>query len=196
MKYFLTFFTFTAALVMLNAAPAAENIPPQQRPPRPPHPPRHIQFAKGQKPGHQQNFWRVFSRLSPAEQKEMMLLQRNDPEKFRAAMQEKAEKIQTEMQAKRQKVNAIAEKIRNSKDESEKAGLRKELHAILEADFDARLAQMRRNIESNKKRIARMEADLKKREENAEAIVNAITDSIISGKKRPPHPRVRKPMQK
>ena len=192
MKYFFTFFTLTAALLTLHAAPASKDVPPP-----PPHQPRpKFRMNQGHKPGNSHNFWRIFSRLSPAEQKEMMHLQRTDQEKFRTAIQEKVKKIQEELQAKRQKVNAIAEKIRNSKDESEKAGLRKELHAILKADFDARLAQMRRNIEANKKRIARMEADLKKREENAEAIVDAITDSVISGKKFPQHPRARKPMQK
>ena len=191
MKYFFTFFTLTAALLTLHAAPASKDVPP------PPHQPRpKFRMNQGHKPGNSHNFWRIYSRLSPAEQKEMMHLQRTDQEKFRIAIQEKGKKIQEELQAKRQKVNAIAQKIRNSKDESEKAGLRKELHAMLKADFDARLAQMRRNIESNKKRIARMEADLKKREENAEAIVDAITDSVISGKKFPQHPRARKPMQK
>ena len=187
MKNFFTFFSVFALFPLFAAAPDADKTP------HPPRRPRHFQFPQGQRQNNTPNLWRVFSQLSPAEQKEMMELQRTEPEKFRSAMQEKVEKLKAEMQAKRQKTNELAEKIRNSKDEKEKTELRKELRSILKNGFDARLAQMRRNIEANKKRLARMEADLKKREENSEAIVDAITDSIISGKK---HPHPRKPMQK
>lgn len=186
MKHIFVFFAFAVTLSVLHAAPAPEGAP------RPPRHPRYFQFAGNQRPDSHQNFWRIFSRLTPAEQKEMMNLQRTDPEKFRAAIHRKAEQIQAEQQLKRQKINELAGKIRNSKDEKETAELRKELHSILKAGFDARLAQMRRNIDVNKKRIARMEAELKKREDNAEAIVNASVDAVISGQKRPPHHNDRK----
>ena len=194
MRKFLIYFAFSAVSGLLFAAPAAE------KPGCPPRPPRHGQPGRPQgNPGRPQssqgnnvNFWRVFSRLTPEEQKEMMTLQRTDPEKFRTAIQEKAEKIQREQQARRQKIDELASKIRNCKDEKVKAELRNELRSMFKRVFDARLAQMRHNLEDNKKRIERMEADLKKREENAEAIVDAITDSVISGKKRPPYPGERK----
>lgn len=187
MKHIFAFFAFAVTLSVLHAAPDGKDVP------RPPRPPRHFQFPGNQKPDSHQNFWRIFSRLTPAEQKEMMNLQRTDPEKFRAAIHRKAEQIQAEQQLKRQKINELAGKIRNSKDEKEKSELRKELHSILKAGFDARLAQMRRNIDVNKKRIERMEAELKKREDNAEAIINASVDAVISGQKRPPHHGDRKP---
>ena len=187
MKKFLIYFTFSAVSSLLCAAPAAE------MPARPPRQPRHgQQIGQPQRSGGNFNFWRVFSRLAPAEQKEMMNLQRTDPEKFRSVMQEKIEKFQREQQAGRQKIDELVAKIRNSKDEKEKSELRKELHSILKAGFDARLAQMRRNIDANKKRIERMEAELKKREDNAEAIINASVDAVISGQKRPPHHNDRK----
>lgn len=127
--------------------------------------------------------WRAFSMLPQDEQKELMKLQQNDPEKFRAVMQEKAAKIQAEMQAKRQKVADLAAKIRNSKDEKEKTALRAELRAMLKDSFESRIKHLKRNIENNKKRIAQMEKELKKRESNADAIVDAITEAVISGKK-------------
>ena len=180
MKKFLICFTFSAISGLLFAAPAVEKMP---RPPRHPH---HGQPGRPlPKPGSSDHFWRMFSRLDPAEQKEMMTLQRTDPEKFRSVMQEKAEKFHREQQARYQKIDELVSKIRNCKDEKVKAELRNELRSMLKRSFDARLAQMRRNLEDNKKRLERMEADLKKREENAGAIVDAITDSIISGKKRP-----------
>ena len=110
-------------------------------------------------------------------------------------MQEKSEKFQREQQARRQKIDDLASKIRNCKDEKVKAELRKELRAEFKRTFDARLAQMRHNLEANKKRLEQMEADLKKREENADAIVDAITDAVISGKNRPPRHGDSKPFR-
>ena len=127
--------------------------------------------------------WRAFSMLPQDEQKELMKLQQNDPEKFRAVMQEKAAKIQAEMQSKRRKVADLAAKVRNSKDEKEKTALRAELRAMLKESFDSRIKHLKRNIEINKKRIAKMEEELKKRESNSDAIIEAITDAVISGKK-------------
>ena len=188
MKKFLIYFTFSAVSGLLCAAPAAE------MPARPPRPPHHgQQIVPQQRSGGNFNFWRVFSRLAPAEQKEMINLQRTDPEKFRSVMQEKVEKFHREQQAGRQKIDELVSKIRDSKDEKVKAELRKELRARFKRSFDARLVQMRHNLEANKKRLEQMEADLKKREENADAIVDAITDSVISGKKRPPRYGDRKP---
>ena len=198
MKSLFTFFTLTAVIGLLNAAAPtdAPSVPgPAPHHPRHPHPRRqNFQPGPPQKPGSNANFWRFFSRLSPAEQKEIMLLQRTDPEKFRATVQEKVEKFQAEQREQHRKINELAEKIRNSKDEKEKAVLRTQLRTMLKTSFDSRLAQMRRNIDANKKRIARMEAELQKRESNAEAIVDAITDSVISGKRQKrstPGPRTR-----
>ena len=182
MKSLFTFFALFTFAGVVSAAPVPEKAPqavtyPIRRQHRP-------NFHPGQpsKPGNNNGLWRIFSRLTPAEQKEMMQLQRTEPEKFRTVMQEKLEKIQAEQREKHRKVNELAEKIRNSKDDKEKTALRAELRAMLKSSFDARLAQMRRNIEANKKRIERMEAELKKREANTDAIVDAITESVISGK--------------
>lgn len=163
MKHLILFF----AVVTLIFSASAENAAPRQ-------------------PGKFQRnpaFWRAFSMLPQDEQKELMKLQQNEPEKFRAVMQEKAAKIQAEMQSKRQKVAALAAKIRNSKDEKEKTALRAELRAMLKESFDSRIKNLKRNIEINKKRIAKMEEELKKRESNSDAIIEAITDAVISGKK-------------
>lgn len=187
MKSLFTFFALFAFAGVISAAPVPEKAPqavtyPIRRPRiERPHRPN-FRHGQPQKPGSSNGFWRVFSQLTPAEQKEMMQLQRTEPEKFRTVMQEKLEKIQAEQREKQRKVNELAEKIRNSKDDKEKTALRAELRAMLKSSFDARLAQMRRNIEVNKKRIERMEAELKKREANTDAIVDAITESVISGK--------------
>ena len=174
MKHFACFLILITLTSTIIAAP--------QPPVRRHHPGTH-NFPPPQDMKHNRNasIWRAFSQLSPAEQKELMTLQRTDPEKFRSVMQEKAAKIQKERQAKRKKIVELGTKIRDSKDDKEKAELRKQLHQLIKDNFNARIASMRRNIEGNKKRIARMEAELKKREENSEAIINAITDSVITG---------------
>lgn len=137
------------------------------------------------------NIWRAFSTLSAQEQQELMKLQRTDPEKFREVMQKKAAEIHAARQARRQKIRQLAEQIRSCKDEKQKNILRQQLKEMVKSDFEQRLATLRRNIEANKKRIAAMEKELKKREQNSSAVIDATTDSIISGKtpRRPPRSR-------
>ena len=99
MKSLFTFFTLFSVIGLINAAPAPKGAPkavtyPHRRPHMErPHRPN---FQPGQqvKPGNNNGYWRVFSQLTPAEQKEMMQLQRTEPEKFRTVMQEKLEKIE------------------------------------------------------------------------------------------------------
>lgn len=171
-------FSLLLTLLMIGTAFAAPVPPREMRPGT-----KIGKVGKGKR-NRTPNIWHVFSQLPISEQKEMMKLQRTSPEKFRTIMQEKAVKFQAEQQAKRKQLNELAEKIRNSKDDREKAELRSQLRAKVKESFDNRIAQFRRNIESNKKRLERMENDLKRREDNAEAIVDAITDSMISGKRR------------
>ena len=137
------------------------------------------------------HIWRAFSMLSVKEQQELMKLQRTAPEKFREVMQKKAAEIHAARQAHRQKIRQLAGEIRSCKDEKQKNLLRQQLRELVKSDFEQRLATLRRNIEANKKRIAAMEKELKKREQNSDAVIDAITDSIISGKTPPRPPRSR-----
>lgn len=134
------------------------------------------------------DIWRAFSMLPNAEQRQLLRLQRNDPEKFRTIMQQKAAELHAAQQAKRKKVRELATQIRNCKDEKQKAELMKQLREMVKADYEQRLAYLRRNIEANKRRLAAMEKELKKREENSDAVINAITKSIVSGETPNRHP--------
>ncbi len=159
----------------------------------PPHhhaPMRHNQPPHRHPQSRNANIWRAFSMLSEPEQRELMKLQRTDPDKFREVMQKKAAEINAEHQANRAKVQQLAEQIRSCKDEKQKAALQQQLRNMVKRNFEQRLSIMRRNIEANKKRLAAMEKELKKREENSSAVIDAITASIISGKL-PPRPGTR-----
>ena len=174
MKLFTTLSLLTVFAAWLAAAPG-------NPPPRPEHrrPPMMQNGPRGQRnPG----MWRAFSQLSQKEQQELMKLQRTDPEKFRAVMQEKVAEFHAELQARQQKISDLVAKINASKDEKEKSALRSELRSIFKTSFESRISHLRRNIESNKKRIEMMEKELKKREANADAIIDTLTDSAISGK--------------
>ena len=109
MKSLFSFFALFAFAGVISAAPVPEEAPqavtyPIRRPRiERPHRPN-FRHGQQQKPGSSNGFWRVFSQLSPAEQKEMMQLQRTEPEKFRTVMQEKLEKIQAEQREKHRKV--------------------------------------------------------------------------------------------
>ena len=174
MKYTAIFSLLTLVCSIVCAAPHPAPSPWQGK-----RPPMHPGMRNSPR---NSAVWRAFSTLPQTEQKELMKLQRTDPEKFRTIMQEKAAKLQAEHQARQQKIADLAAKIRNSKDEKEKTALRAELRTMLKSSFDSRIANLRRNIEGNKKRIEKMEQELKKREANADAIIDAITTAVIEGK--------------
>ena len=156
----------------------------KRRPPRSPE-----NFRRG--PG----IWRAFAELPENEKKELMQLQRTDPEKFRAIMQEKADRIYQQNQQRHQQLRQLAMQYRTAADEKVKAELREKLKAEIRKDFEKRIANAQQNIDTGKKQIARMEAELAKRRANADKIVEKITDSILSGKRpnRPNRPRPNRP---
>ena len=177
MKFFATLMMLTVFAAWLAAAHGTP-------PPRPEHrrPPRPPMMQNGPRSQRNPGMWRAFSQLSQKEQQELMKLQRTDPEKFRAVMQEKVAEFHAELQARQQKISDLVAKINASKDEKEKSALRAELRSIFKTSFESRISHLRRNIESNKKRIEMMEKELKKREANADAIIDTLTDAAISGK--------------
>ena len=172
------FITFCAASVNAAPAPVKNTKPARRESMRTP------------------NVWRIISMLPAAEQRELLKLQRTDPEKFRAAMQKKIEEFQRAQQQKRQQISELTARIRACSDAKEKAALRQQLRDMIKRDFEARLANMRRNIEASKRRIDRMEKELKRREANSAAVIDAITEATIVGKNPPRPPRPPRPPQK
>lgn len=175
-----------------NQTPDAKPVPPPapkpaMRPPMPPPPPGRVPGAPGR--SSYRWIWRAFSLLSPEEQQKLMQLQRQDPAKFQAIMQEKAEKLYAQRQARRKELDAMGAQYRTSGDPAEKERLKAELRTKLRDDFNRRLQDGRRDLDANRKRLARMEAELKRREENRDAIVDAILENILAGKQPPLPPR-------
>ena len=173
-QVFTLIFSACFAAVSLCGAPAENS---KVQPPVRPRPP-----VMGKPGPRTPDIWRAFSRLSPEEQRKLMLIQRSEPEKFRQIMLEKAQKLQEFHRARRQAIQKLAGEIRACKDKAAADAMRAKLKAMVKADFDNRLNHLQRTVELNKKRLARMEKELKKRQTNAEAIVEAITNGIISGK--------------
>lgn len=130
--------------------------------------------------------WRAFSRLSQAEKQELLKLQRTDPDKFRAALQQKADELYQKEKERRAKLQKIGEQYRAETDAKKKAEIKSALRKMVREDMENSLANMRRHIEESKQNIRRMENSLKKREANVEAVTDSITEHILSGKKRVP----------
>ena len=129
--------------------------------------------------------WKAFSTLSPEEQRELMKIQRQDPEKFKQLMQAKVEALYKAEQSRRQEQNELVKKYHSAKNPAEKEKIKAELRKKINEDFQKRLAATRRDLETNKKRIARMETELQKREKKRDKIVEAILLNRLSDNPRP-----------
>lgn len=126
---------------------------------------------------------RAFLRLSPQEQQEMIKLQHQDLDKFRQLMQKKVEFFRAQERAKQQELDLLVQKYNSAKNETEKQAIKAELRKKLREHLDSRLAESRRNLEANRKRLEKMESELQKREKKRDAIVEAMLNHRISGQK-------------
>ena len=163
-------------------APKPVPTPPHSAAVPPPPPP----------PNSYRLMWQAFARLSQEEKQKLMEIQRQDPEKFRAIMREKAEALHASRMARQRELNDIARRYRESSDPAEKERLKTELREKLRADFNQRLQDARRDLESNRKRLERMEVELRRREKNQDAIVEAVLADKLAGREPPPPPHRRK----
>lgn len=152
--------------------------------PQPPERSRnHENYRRG--PG----MWRAFNRLSAEEQKELLQIQRTDPEKYRKILHEKADKLYEAEKIRRQELDELTAEIRSTENVVKKEQLKAKLHSKLKEDFQQRLQDTRRDIEAYKRRTARLEQELQKREKNCDAIINAILNNLLSNA---PSPRNKK----
>jgi O6-methylguanine-DNA--protein-cysteine methyltransferase len=167
-----------------EAAPATPAVAPAPVAPNPaPRPASPESYRRG--PG----IWRAFSRLSQEEQAQLLRLQRNDPERFRSIMLEKADQLYAAEIAKLQALDELATRCRQCTDPEEKARLTAELREKLREDFQQRLQDTRRDIEYTKRKAAALEAELSRRESNCDAIVEALLQNKLSGNPPPPRPQ-------
>ena len=136
------------------------------------------------------------SSLPEKERREMVKLQRTDPEKFRKVMTEKGEAL---LKADRDRLielrSMVAEYI-STADSDRREELYKKIEANVRFDYFKRLEENRRHLEEMKRRARGLEAELNKREKNAEAAIKARIDAILRGDPDPeaprPHPRRKK----
>ena len=157
-----------------KAAIAAEK-PLRPRPPRRP-PLSREEFLRG--PG----IWRAFAMMSAEEQKEMRKLQRTEPEKYQALMRKKAEELFNAEQLRRKQIAEIVEKYHASTDNAEKEKLKNELKNIVKERFNDQLRAMRGDLERTRARVKHLEKEVKKRETNSDAIIDAMLKRHLNTK--------------
>lgn len=133
------------------------------------------------------HIWRAFGELSDAERKEILQLQRENPEKFLEVMKKKAESFFNAEKAERRLLADLAQKYRAEKNKSAKEKIRKEISEILKKRFNKRLSINRKHVENMKKRTQMLEKELDRRAANSEKIIKFQLDAVLEGRElRPP----------
>jgi len=189
--------TGVLAIPLLSAPPSEKDSPQTDRSvvekPRrepsdiPPH------DGRRRRPEHDSNrrfrsgpgMWQVFSRLSPEERQAMLKLQREDPEKFLEVMRAKADELYRKRKQRRADLHKLAEQCRKAAAPEEKERLKKQLTEEVEKDFRAHLKANRSQIEDMKRRTARLEQELQRREKNIKKAVDTAVEAMIKGEKPP-----------
>lgn len=162
--------TVVLSALMVSARPVPEKRPPAPGP-----------------SGVSRHIWRAFGELSDAERKEMMQLQRENPEKFLEVMKKRAEAFFKAEKAERQLIADLAQKYRSEKNKSRKEKIKQELSELLKKRFNKRLALNRKHVENMKKRTQMLEKELDKRAANSEKIIKFQLDAVLEGRElRPP----------
>ncbi|WP_294505470.1 hypothetical protein [uncultured Victivallis sp.] len=184
------------ALLLGAVAGAAEAVPPpapqtDELAPPPPPPGKPDRKERGFGPF----VWRAFSRLTEQQRLEMLKLQSSDPEQFRQKMRELGEALRKEDMARFAELRKAVESYRASKDEAERAVLKKTITEHVREDYMERLEDNKRQLEEMKRRTKFLEGELAKREANADQIIKVRVESILKGELPEPgkHPPKRKP---
>ena len=167
----------------LPELPETEKVLPPSPPPPPKKPavmPERRAHMTPEKFRRGRGLWRAFSRLSPQEQHELIKLQLKDPEKYLAIMQKKVDLLYAQERARRKELADLAQKYRDTRDPVQQAAVKAQLREKLLADYQQRLQDNRRDLESNRKRLKRMEEELNKREKKRDAIIDAMLKEYIS----------------
>ena len=165
--------TVVLSALLVSARPAPEKRPPFPGPSGEGRLSRHI--------------WRAFGELSDAERKEMMQLQRENPDKFLEVMKKKAEAFFKAEKAERELLADLVQKYRTEKNKSAKEKIKSEISEILTKRFNKRLALNRKHVENMKKRTQMLEKELDKRAANSEKIIQVQLDAVLEGRElRPP----------
>lgn len=162
------FLLLTGFAVM--AAPGDDQVPPPQEPGAPP--PR-----KEDRSGRM--MWRAFSQLGENERKELLALQARDQDAFRKIMQQKAEEFRKKEEAREQELKNLLASYRTAAD-NDKDGLKQKIAAFVREDYNRRLVETRRHLDSMKRGVEMIETELAKREKNADAAISAAVDQMIS----------------
>ena len=180
MTKLLLILTAAVSVLIVSARSLPEKAPLRTQP----GPPRESRLSR--------HIWRAFGELSDAERKEMMQLQRENPDKFLEVMKKKAEEFFNAEKAERQLLTDLVQKYQAEKNKSDKEKIKKQISEILAKRFNKRLALNRKHIESMKKRTQMLEKELDERAANSEKIIKVQLDAILEGKelrppRRPPH---------
>lgn len=179
-----------ALLLGISAGAAESAAPPPPDELIPPPPPG----KQGRKEhGFGPFVWRAFSRLTEQQRQEMLKLQSNDPEQFRQKMRELGEALRKEDMARFAELRKAVDSYRASKDEAERAALKKKITAQVREHYMERLEDNKRQLEEMKRRTKFLEEELTKREANADRVIQVRVESILKGElpepgKRPPKP--------
>ena len=165
--------SFVFGALLVSARPAPEKRP--------------SPLARTGEERHSRHIWRAFGELSDAERKEMLQLQRENPEKFLEVMKKKAEAFFKAEKAERQLIADLAQKYRSEKNKSRKEKIKQELSELLKKRFNKRLSINRKHVENMKKRTRILEQELDKRAANSEKIIQVQLSAVLEGKElRPP----------
>ena len=78
--------------------------------------------------------WRAFNRLSTDEKKQLLSIQRSDPEKFRKILHEKADKLYEAEKIRQKELDDLVLKIKTTEGEKEKENLKAVLRKKLKED--------------------------------------------------------------
>lgn len=126
--------------------------------------------------------WRYFSTLDDAQRANLLQLQRQNPEQFRKILFEQGQLLKKKELAAFEELKNKVELWKKTTNKVEKDKIKQEITLQLKEDFLKRLAEHRRHNEELKKRVLRMELELKNRESKANDIIEAQVEGILNGR--------------
>ena len=179
---FLTVLAVFAVSAFCNDFKSFEGKPHRPAPRRKFAPPNRFHKSHG--------MWMAFAELSAEERQAMLKLQREDPEKFRSEMHKLGEEFFKAEKLRRKELAELVEQYKKA-DEKDKAAILENIRKRVSDNFKRRLRQSRIQLNELQQRAEELEKELNRREKAEEKIVDAVVNSIVSGRRPPFAPKKR-----
>lgn len=124
-------------------------------------------------------FGKFISELSQDDLEKLKKLSKDNPEAFREEIRKRMESKRTEFDGQNSNATELAEKIRKTQSDTEKAKLKAELRNSVKDEFEKKMEINRKRLEQAEKQLGEFRLKLDERTQKADEIIDGRVNDLL-----------------